>query len=559
MKNIAIFVLSPFGKDDRPANDFTDATGAFHASTRQTNESCLRYLEWQLSSEGTKIDKAFAFVTPNMKENGEWECFCVLFPEIPIEEVPLRGKLLSDALESIPEMYDRLVAEQEATPDEEIRIHVDITGGFRHASMMMLPLIQILRYSGFTIGEVLYANLNSTPKMVEDASELANEFTLIGGAEEFVSFGSVRQIQRYFGGAQPPERLQALLDAMEQLEETLRVCGNYETTQAALHQLGQELHAYESAIRQAEDVSAQERFFSKLLPRIKQEYAPLFSREGRSTPAGIIRWCARKGLLQQAVTFYTEWMPPYLVDSHLLTVRDESIVEDCKRQVNLWSSWTIHLFRTYLPTGSKPMKLDEGQPPPHGMLMPFLQNGDFTGLMKCVRGREPKLEAFLAHVEAFCQHCNKFRFAQELRKLPPDDPIRQLMAWTTPPTTSLWNYVYKRVEKESSPEAIIVKALGLVPKEHQETFFTQKEDKTEKKASESKPQQRRAIFESLLESGRITTELPQEHLLDFVERYEMFVEELRHLFAHANADDGMVEGQAEIADAIEESLDLIGK
>ena len=191
--------------------------------------------------------------------------------------------------------------------------------------------IQILRYSGFTIGEVLYANLNNTPKMVEDASELANEFTLIGGAEEFVSFGSVRQIQRYFGGAQPPERLQALLDAMEQLEETLRVCGNYETTQAALHQLGQELHAYESAIRQAEDVSAQERFFSKLLPRIKQEYAPLFSREGRSTPAGIIRWCARKGLLQQAVTFYTEWMPPYLVDSHLLTVRDESIVEDCKR------------------------------------------------------------------------------------------------------------------------------------------------------------------------------------------------------------------------------------
>ena len=557
MKNLAIFVLSPFGKDDRPANDFTDATGEFHASTRQTNESCLRYLEWQLSSEGANIDKAFAFVTPNMKENGEWERFCALFPELPIEEVPLRGKLLSDALESIPEMYDRLTTEQEATPDEEIRIHVDITGGFRHASMMMLPLIQILRYSGFTIGEVLYANLNSTPKMVEDASELANEFTLIGGAEEFVSFGSVRQIQRYFGGAQPPERLQALLNAMEQLEETLHVCGNYETTQAALHQLGQALHAYESAIQQAEDVSAQERFFSKLLPRIKQEYAPLFSRGGRSTPAGIIRWCVRKGLLQQAVTFYTEWMPPYLVDSKLLKVLDENIVEDCKRQVNLWSSWTIHLFRTYQPAGVAPLEIEEGQPLPRGVLMPFFQNGDFTGLMKCVRGREPKLEAFLAHAEAFCQRCNKFRFAQELRKLPPDDPIRQLMAWTTPPTTSLWNYVYKRVEKESSPEAIIVKALGLVPKEHQETFFTQAEDGAEKKASESKPQQRRAVFAGLLESERISTELPQEHLLDFVERYEMFVEELRHLFAHANADGGMVEGQAEIADAIEESLDLI--
>ena len=559
MKNIAIFVLSLFGSEDRPPNDFTDATGAFHAETRQTNESCLRYLEWKLAAEGARLDKAFAFVTPNMRENGQWERFREMFRDVPMEAVPLRGNLLSDAIESIPEMYDRLADEQEACPEDDIRIHVDITGGFRHASMMMLPLIQILRYSGFQIGEVLYANLYSTPKMVEDASELVSDFTLIGGAEEFVSFGSVRQLQRYFGSAAPPERLRSLLDAMEALAETLRVCGNYEVTKASLQRLGEALRAYEASIQSAGDVRAQERFFSKLLPRIKREYAPLFSGKSQRTPAGIIRWCLRKGLLQQAVTFYTEWMPPYLIDSHLLTIRDAAIEKECRKNGKLWSSWAIYLFRNYQPFYAGAVTSGSNHPMTYQSLVPLFQKGDLEQLQRFVEGRNPKLEAFLAHVKEFCQHCDPYWFSSDVQDLPQDDPIRQLMYWTKPDNSSFHNYLYKRAQKERTTEAIIVKAMGALTKDKTGTFFTLPEADTEAEAghNEDKPQWRRDIFSYLLDHGLLETTLPKERLLDFVERYEMFVSDLRNQFAHANADSGMIEGQQDIADTIEETLDLI--
>ena len=152
MNNVVIFVLSPFGKDDKDPNDFTDVTRSFHAQTRQTNESCLKYLVWKLGKAGQTLDKAFAFVTPNLLENGDYEKFKALFPNLPMEHILLPEGLVSDAMQTVPKMHDTLLDYQRQHPEDNIRISVDITGGFRHASMMMLPLIQLLRYSGLRSG-----------------------------------------------------------------------------------------------------------------------------------------------------------------------------------------------------------------------------------------------------------------------------------------------------------------------------------------------------------------------------------------------------------------------
>lgn len=39
-----------------------------------------------------------------------------------------------------------------------------------------------------------------------------------------------------------------------------------------------------------------------------------------ATPIQIIRWCARRSFLQQAVVFYTEWLPDYLIKSKLVEI-----------------------------------------------------------------------------------------------------------------------------------------------------------------------------------------------------------------------------------------------
>ena len=177
MNNVVIFVLSPFGKDNKGINDFTDVTRGFHVQTRQTNESCLKYLVWKLGKAGQTLNKAFAFVTPELLENGDYEKFKALFPDLPMERILLPEGLVQDAMQTVPKMHDTLLDYQRQHPEDNIRISVDITGGFRHASMMMLPLIQLLRYSGFEIGDILYANLSVNPKVVEDASDLL-DFTV---------------------------------------------------------------------------------------------------------------------------------------------------------------------------------------------------------------------------------------------------------------------------------------------------------------------------------------------------------------------------------------------
>ena len=46
----------------------------------------------------------------------------------------------------------------------DIRLHADLTGGFRSANMAMLNIIKLLQYSGMEIGHLLYSNMNRDKK-----------------------------------------------------------------------------------------------------------------------------------------------------------------------------------------------------------------------------------------------------------------------------------------------------------------------------------------------------------------------------------------------------------
>ena len=564
MRNVVIFVLSPFDKDDKPLNDFTDQTGTFHTQTRQTNESCIKYLLWKLAKTNETIDHAFAFITPDFLANGVYDKFKQLFPDIHIDYVTLPKGLVQDAMQTIPKMHDKLLAYQKQQ-HEEVRIHVDITGGFRHASMMMLPLTQLLRYSGFTIGEILYANFSVNPKMVEDASNLLDFTSLIGGAEEFISLGSVKQIQKYFEGTKPSLRVQNLLANMASLSETLSVCGSYKSTENALSRLSNAIRIYEESQKKEKNIDAQELYFSKLIPRIKHEYKDILpDRNNHMTPIGIIRWCLHKGLLQQAVTFYTEWLPKFLVESKMISVKNNNIIDECKKNGFLWSHWSIYFVRNYHPRFTEQPIQGENDTLSYSNLVPVFKTGNFNKVLSLVKGCNKQFEDFLYHVDDFCKKCSKEWPLYDFLDLPHDDLIYKLMFWTTPSNSSIDKHIGIRVCKERNVTSVIIKALSTLPGDKIKYFWGNDEkiedieddlDNTEQTAN--KPQWRREIFQYMLQNELITTSLPKDNLLNFIERYEMFVEELRNKFAHASADSGTIEGKDDIIDAIEESLDFI--
>ena len=177
----------------------------------QTNESAITYVERMLGEESlSKIfliasDKVQNDMVPAENEFGEVTHLQFLqrrilkeFPQLKekfsiqnySDEVNESEKLQKNILQ-IAEIADAIVKYANECKDIDITVHADMTGGFRHSSMMMLSIMQLLKYRGIKIGEVLYSDPNKNNPIVYQATEIQRMFTLITGADEFVKFGSV--------------------------------------------------------------------------------------------------------------------------------------------------------------------------------------------------------------------------------------------------------------------------------------------------------------------------------------------------------------------------------
>ena len=106
-------------------------------------------------------------------------------------------------------------------PEEKLTVHADMTGGYRFASMLMLSILQLLKYRGIKIGEILYSDPDN--KKIYRLNEIQNIFTLITGADEFIKFGSVDALIEYFENA-PNSSTDKLIAAMKKFSDTIKIC-----------------------------------------------------------------------------------------------------------------------------------------------------------------------------------------------------------------------------------------------------------------------------------------------------------------------------------------------
>lgn len=392
MKHIAIFYMSLLSSSQ--ANSFKDTYGHFNEVTYQTNETALKYFSWMLANKSNPevIDKAFAFVSDEAERrvctkdgvcNGyaayKWlaESMETYHKRLDAEKnLKLKRRSINewiervqvgegDVIDSFVSLNKMAVALQKyleeirkVKPEEEIVLHVDLTGGYRHSAFLMLALIQMMKYSGITIGSVVYSQLgtgdNRGKGVIDDVKSLMDIYTLISGSEEFTTFGSVEQVRNLFEGIDGKSyALNNLLKAMVTVSETLKVCGRKEDVTEALKLLRKEISNYKTFLNQQSEVMfnglpVQEQFFAKLLPTIEAEYSEIISEAGNLEIPKIIKWCLRKGLLQQAITLYSEWLPGSIINKKL-KVNDSSIKDDCEQNSLAWVSWQQYFLKSYVP------------------------------------------------------------------------------------------------------------------------------------------------------------------------------------------------------------------
>lgn len=549
-KNVVIFFMSPY-KNVFRSSHYTDVSGAFSADCTQTNETALKYIQWKLAQQGEAIDAAFAFVSEAVAEN-DFNRFCRQFYNEPyrIRSIDFDERSTIDgSFHSVNIMFDEIKERYGAEAD--VTIHMDLTGGFRHSTVLMLALLQLLRYEGYKVGLVTYTNFNEL--RIEPVNELMSMFNLIGGAADFAANGNVAQLKQYLRIDEASIYMQDLLNEMERFSECIKCGSERSVLFESARCLENSLQLYKDYLcEHAEEVSEQEKFFVRLLPAIERDYADIFACDDnlKSIPK-LIRWCAQKNMLQQAVTYATELLPVYLVDSGLLKIKQKSIIEACQKSGKLWSNWQVYFLKSYLPSSIEAEEPVDGEATvlDYDLLNRILKNCDKAAdIEEKIQGKNEMLCNFLKDIKLFDfkMVCCQKTFLELFKKLPQDSVLRYVIEAAVPSTASSFTgYVEKRMQALKSAEKFFLEALRVLGRERTEKLFML--DAPVKQAvvvthemQEDKAEKRAKAFLEMRKQGYIESSFTDEILSEVIINYNNILD-YRNTVSHAgNKTQGVV-------------------
>lgn len=367
--------------------------------TMTTNESAVRYLaqENEKNSAIVRLDKIFAFATNKIRklyvgqknaEDENWAKDAVdekgnKLTHLDYFKYRLRTEGIIDDIDSciteddavagtvgtvcpfdeetddvkqtmmtIVGMANRIQAYIQSLPpaeQEAVVLHADMTGGFRHASMMMLAVMRLMQYQGVKIGHVVYSNYNWDLKegTVQEIGDIYHMFDLVAGAEEFVTFGSVNTIKDYFAkpnyaGDNTPH-LENLIKSMDSFAEAIKMTrrSNFNSAIESLKDSILKFHPVAGNLNDA--------MMDLLQKRIKSDYEKLFEKDVL-TP---IEWCLKHDYVQQALMLYTESVPPFLFTENILQISEDSLQSVINAKGDDRSDPYVYLFNNYKPNMRK--------------------------------------------------------------------------------------------------------------------------------------------------------------------------------------------------------------
>ena len=347
-ENILLTFLSDVKISRDGAVTETPYTNVSGDPVHTTNESAARYLKDNSSAPTQIFILASNKIRNSIKNYSEEITHLEYFKNRMKKFLPGAGYTIynydenfrgDENLKSVAEMAELI---QKYSRGKEIILHADLTGGMRHINMMMLDIIRLLEYSGVKIGRILYSNYNPDLKTgtVEEIQNIYDLFQLISGVEEFVNFGSVTAIKKYYGGIEKSDNLKNLTDAMENFAEAIKLC-RYGQFKAAIENLHDAINDFEIDSNNVQDI-----LMVRLIEKIRAEYAMLIATRGQDD-LKILRWCVERGYLQQALTLYTERVPEYIYEN-IVTASADAVTEVTKKVKGDDRNFGFYFLNNYL-------------------------------------------------------------------------------------------------------------------------------------------------------------------------------------------------------------------
>lgn len=316
----------------------------------QTNEAPLANVVDLLAQKGERLHRVYCLVTPQclsvemggedrglvVEEHGErseypsqFEFWCSRMKRLrpalaETDFIPIllhyhEDTLIEDIESQVASLTERIKADAGGFAEwHACHIYADITGGARYVTMMMTSVMQFLQYDGMRVEKMIYADFKtlSLENRIFDVHGTIDVYKLVAGADAFVSYGISRTIEKYFdydaesgtSGKPISDALKGVLRAMHTFSDAIQICqtGNIPP---ALSALSTAITVFLDVPE--EDRTVDDRMFMQLIDTITEGYGELLgeTEDEAERYVPIIRWCIDKGLLQQAMTLATEWLP----------------------------------------------------------------------------------------------------------------------------------------------------------------------------------------------------------------------------------------------------------
>ena len=235
--------------------------------------------------------------------------------------------------------------------EDDVKIHVDMSGGFRHIPLILMSVLNILQRTNHDIGEIMYTMLLPGNVKIERINDIFDMQRFTNGIHEFIKFGSGTELEEYYDLSKKKtevedsteeytkeygKKINDFTNAVNDFSQaiTLSDRNKFQDAVKEIKSAWKELETNISKLEDSKEIEKKKSEENKdtenkkkektpsaiennlgllqvFSPRIKDEYKDLWETEHA---LGYIEWCLKHNFIQQALTMYIEIVPEILLD-----------------------------------------------------------------------------------------------------------------------------------------------------------------------------------------------------------------------------------------------------
>ena len=201
--------------------------------------------------------------------------------------------------------------------NKEVHLYMDEHGGFRSVQLVLQAITSLLK-NEVTMEAVYGMKFNglNNPGKIMDVTKTFQIFDFVSGINEFINYGRIDSLEHYYNDKlEDSSEIGTRLDGMKRIASGLQLCDTKE---------------YEDGLRimQKEMETSQENgqkndeYLDLFEQTIKYDYGNLLgNRKNTEFVLDTVEWCAKKGFLQQALTYIEDKMPKYFLEKEIIKIK----------------------------------------------------------------------------------------------------------------------------------------------------------------------------------------------------------------------------------------------